>query len=168
MRFTIIAVKKKMPMRNLDQSSNVSLFSWDISNNKITLSSYFANLLAFETQDTTQSYDSWRALIFSADLLKLDFQLKNAGGGAPNCFSLEMQKLCRNGKRRWFSLTGEFCEFDSNNKPLSFRGVCQDITEQKQSIYEASILKSIIKETKRVKLIHVELYSSDNLYSLIL
>lgn len=157
-----------MPVRKPDQSHNISLFSWDVSNNKITLSSHFANLLAFETQDTTQSYDSWRALIFSDDLDRFDFELKNAGESAPNCFSLEVQKLCRNGKRRWFSLTGEFCEFDPNNRPLSFRGVCQDITEQKKSIYEASILKSIIKETKRVKLINVELYSRDNLYPLIL
>ena len=136
---------------NTPLRSQYGFFEWYIKEGRIMFCPHLAEVLAFETKDTQQSYDAWWQLTHPDDIVhaKLGFNRVNENK-SPYALS-ETRKLCRDGAWRWFSINGKIIDFDDQGNPTRIAGTCTDVSKIKEAELKLEQTLFLFKENNRIK-----------------
>ena len=139
---------------HLDSSSTdleVGFFEWNIQEDGIILSPYFAEKLSFKTISTIQSYSAWTKLIHPENVKYFKYSFETSLTKEKPYISLECRQLGRDKKWYWFNICGKVIRFNSKGNPVHVAGTCVDITKHKEDMINISQTKLLISEINRIK-----------------
>ena len=139
---------------HLDSSSTdleVGFFEWNIQEDGIILSPYFAEKLSFKTISTIQSYSAWTKLIHPENVKYFKYSFETSLTKEKPYISLECRQLGRDKKWYWFNICGKVIRFNSKGNPVHVAGTCVDITKYKEDMINISQTKLLISEINRIK-----------------
>lgn len=111
------------------EGTGVGLWSWDVPTRDNYWSAKFYDLLGFDNQEITASFDEWEARLHPDDNEKA-FSALNAHLTTQTKYETEFRLKCKNGEFRWFLVKGK-AEFNDEKKPVYMVGSLEDIHTQK-------------------------------------
>ncbi|MES2252642.1 MAG: ATP-binding protein [Pseudomonadota bacterium] len=124
---------------------------WDVPTDTITLCPYLAELLAFQTKESIQTYSAYRQLTHPDDIEPIERLTKEIRDRKETYIVVESRKLCRDGTWRWFSLRGKIIKKDTAGNPLHAMGTCTDITTYKEKKLKLKNIELIFSEIEYIK-----------------
>lgn len=131
--------------------SQYGFFEWYIQDKRIRFCPHMAEIIAFETKDTTQTYEAWACLTHPDDVKQIELSVKRIKEGKTTYVISESRKLCRDGMWRWFSVRGKICDFDDDGKPIRAVGTCTDISKIKEAELQLEQTRVLFAENNRIK-----------------
>lgn len=139
---------------HLDSSSadlEAGFFEWNIQEDGIILSPYFAEKLSFKTISTIQSYSAWTKLIHPENVKYFKDSFEKSLTKEKPYISLECRQLGRDKKWYWFNICGKVIRFNSEGNPVHVAGTCIDITKYKEDMVNIFQTKLLISEINHIK-----------------
>ncbi len=124
---------------------------WDLLNDKIEICPYLAEILAFTTTETTQTYSAYRQLTHPEDIIPVETLAKKLKEINEEYIIVESRKLCRDGTWRWFSLHGKVIKKDKDGNPLQAAGILTDINYFKEAEAKSQQVDLLFSEMNRIK-----------------
>ena len=123
--------------------SNLALWDWDISADRVFLSDRWALMIGEERQEMTLSSEQLFRRVHHDDMRMLGEQLEAVFKGKSEFYSVEFRIENNRGGWTWIHTHGKVVERDANGRATRMTGTNADVTERKLS--EEQLLKS---ETK--------------------
>ncbi|MEO0988702.1 MAG: PAS domain S-box protein, partial [Cyanobacteria bacterium J06639_14] len=130
------AEQTRQELRILEQILDTVLagyWDWDIPNHQEYLSPGWKRMFGYEDHELPNIPDSWQALIFPEDLLKVQENFERhiqSHGQVPYCN--EVRYRHKDGSTVWVIYSGQVIEWDADGNPLRMVGCHIDISDRKQ------------------------------------
>ena len=168
--------------------SELGLWDWEITTNKIFLSLKWKAMLGFKGDEISNNHEEWDKRVHPDDKEKAYENINKYLDGKSSFYISEYRLKCKDGTYKWILDRGKIVEWTEDNKPARMIGTHSDITQaklDKQKILkqneELLIAKNLYKEKERklvqaiqitilgyweLNLINNELYWSDEIYKM--
>ena len=113
------------------EGSNAGIWDWDISQDHITYSNKFCQLLGYKQNEIPPTLEQFKLMIYPEDL-KPVFDLLDICFVNHQKFSIDYRLKNKGGNYRWYSSSG-FVKYDSHDKPIRMVGSIIDIDDKKKA-----------------------------------
>lgn len=109
---------------------NDGLWDWNVLSGEAYFSEQYYSLLGYEDGEFPATYNSWRTLVHSDDIERVEVALKKSIESGEG-FSIDLQMRLKNGEWLWVSTRGKAIEVDSAGIALRMIGTLSSITDRK-------------------------------------
>ena len=113
------------------ENSGDGLWDWNVSTGKVYFSDKWKELVGYEPNEITDSFEEWKVRVHPDDLASCYDELnKHMRGESPN-YNKEFRMLCKDGNYKWILTRGKVIEWTKEHQPLRVLGTHTDLTERK-------------------------------------
>jgi len=113
------------------QYSDLSLFDWDLSNDKIHLSGNLFSEAMANANDGQINAGEWKSRIHPEDLETDELLMQHCREGKTPFYQNELRFNTNLNEYKWLLIRGEVSERDAQNNPLRMAGIALDIHRRK-------------------------------------
>ena len=132
--------------------SNVGLWDWDISSNKVFYSKESIQIIGYNDDEVNNTAEAWNGKVHPEDKDAYYSGFKSHLKGEIDFYENEYRILCKNGSYKWILHKGKIIEKDENGKPLRIIGTHTDISKLKNT--EKQLEKNLQVITNQNKRLH--------------
>ncbi|AFY35328.1 PAS domain S-box protein [Calothrix sp. PCC 7507] len=113
------------------EASDLGLWDWNITNDKIYRDWRWRKMLGYEDQEVEENLQAFWDLVHPEDLATVNSALSTHLQGAIPVYEVEFRMRCAWGEWKWIQARGQICERDEWGAPLRMTGTHKDINERK-------------------------------------
>ena len=126
-------------------ANGLGFWKWNLTTNQIECDSECRRILGYDIEELTNLDKFCKQLIHPKDLPRADKLLQDYLGKRIPIYKVKLRILTKFGKWKWFLVTAQVHEWNSNDKPIVLIGTYKDITS------EVSAKLANKQQTKREK-----------------
>lgn len=130
------------------QQANMAWWEMDIATGAVSFDVRKAEMLGYQPEMFAQ-YTDFMNLVHPDDYAKAMNAMRNYFNGSADRYEVEYRILAKSGDYQWFYDVGFILQRDINGKPLSVRGLVQDINARKNT--EAALRESELKYRRLIE-----------------
>jgi PAS domain S-box-containing protein len=124
-------LKSQKLLKNAQTMANLGVFEWDVAENRVTWSEELYRIFGASAEQFDSTFDAFLGRVHDDDREKVRRVIEEAyrGHGA---FAQEERIVRPDGSMRVLASKGEIVR-DESGRPIKVLGICQDITERKET-----------------------------------
>ncbi len=113
------------------EASDLGLWDWNITNDKIYRDWRWLKMLGYENQEIAEDLQAFWELVHPEDTSTVNSALNSHLQGTIPVYEVEFRMRCAGGEWKWIQSRGQICERDIWGAPLRMTGTHKDINERK-------------------------------------
>lgn len=151
-----ISEKKKLQQKLVEneerwrfalEGSRVGVWDWSINENKVFYSNIWRQILGYNEEDISDSFDEWLSIVHPDDLSFMLNKIERHFHGEK--YDLEYRVKCKDNSYKWIRARGNVIKWSEIGEPQRMVGVVEDISDRK--LIEEELIEKY-KELEKLKL----------------
>lgn len=115
------------------EGAGEGVWDWNIAQNTVMYSSSWKQMLGYQDNEISNSFDEWEKRVHPEDLKKALTDVADYLADRKNTFFNEHRLRCKDGSWRWILTRGSITNRDKQGRPLRMVGTHADISKRKRA-----------------------------------